>query len=307
MGRIEMKRWFLAGSSMTLGLLLSGCGGGGVGSTPPPPTYTKLADLQGNQTFQSAGMHFKSIIGDQFTDHSVQKYGAGVTIAYNAAADSYTLTAPDGTTDTFSSSTSTPPSGYSPQPHQLALFKNDAVLGIETPLVNGVALNYTALASWSHFNVNESSYYNAILGVPTIASDMPRSGTANYQTNVIGSAFLNSSSYDLSAASTATFSADFAAGTVATTLRLAGTPFTPTPMSAARPPVDFSSYSGTGTIAAGGPAFSGTLAHTPDNPIPLTGEFAGAFFGPQAKEMGYSFYLFSGGGLSIQGAVVGTK
>ena len=177
MGRIEMKRCLAGGSANALGLLLSGCGGGGGTASTPPPTYTKLADLTGNRTFQSAGAHWTFSPG-QLSGLSVQKYGAGVTIAYNASSDSFTLTAPDGVTDTFSSATSTPPAGFVPPPDGVVLYNNTGGIFVvpKQPLVNGVALSYTALGGWVHIQNNVPSVYAAVSGVPTIASDMPRNG-----------------------------------------------------------------------------------------------------------------------------------
>ena len=309
MGMSEMKRWLAGGTAIALGLLLSGCGGGGGTASTPPPTYTKLADLQGNRTFQSAGIRL-TVGNNQPFSFSSQKLGTGVRIDYTASSDSYTLTAPDGTTDTFSSSTSTPPPGLITPPADQTILYNSAgsSFAVAAPSVNGVALSYTAVGAWSHIQNNTLSAYVAVSGVPTIASDMPRSGTATYQTSIAGSAFDGSSVQVLDhTASTATFSANFGAGTVATTLHLVGEAPSPSFISAGTPSApDFGSYSGSGTIAAASPGFSGTLASTASSPVVANGEFSGAFFGPQAKEMGFGWYV-NGGLLNAQGVVVGTK
>lgn len=301
----DLKRWCLGSSTMVLGLLLSGCGGGsgggsGVNSTPAP-TYTKLANLTGNQTFQTAGINFTVASGTPFP-YSSQKFGSGVVIAYNAANDSFTLTAPDGTVDTFSSTTGSPPPGFVPPPNTVVLFGNSGLFSVTTPVVNGVALSYTAMGSWNHIQSGIQSVYFAVSGVPTISSDMPKSGTATYQTAVGGTVFTGPGViYSLQNNSTASFSANFGAGTVATTLNLSGGGLN-------QQPVDFGSYSGTGTITSGGPGFSGTLASVTGNPISATGEFSGAFFGPQATEMGYAWYLTSGlNGFGAQGITTGSK
>jgi len=304
MGMPDMKRCLAGGSAIALGLLLSGCGGGGGTASTPPPTYTKLADLTGNRTFQSAGIHFTVPSGNR-SGFSIQKYGAGVTIAYNAANDSYTLTAPDGANETFSSSTSTPPAGFTPAPNQQAFFNstNGNLSGFFTfgaPSVNGVPLSYTAVGAWLHLQSGVPSLYYAVAGIPTVASDMPRSGTANYQTSIAGSVDNGSGvQMNLDPTSSATFSANFGAGTVATTIHVAG-------QQNGLPPQDFGSFSGSGTIASGSPGFSGTLAPTASGSAAVNGEFAGGFFGPQAKEMGYSWYL-SGGSMNAEGFVTGTK
>ncbi len=296
--RFEMKRWGLGGSAMVLGLLLSGCGGGGSVASTPAPTYTKLANLSGNQTFQSAAIHF-TFANSQSAGYSSQKYGSGVVIAYTASSDSYTLTAPDGTTDTFSS-TATPPPGFTPPPNTVVLFGGSGSFSVTAPVVNGVALSYTAIGSWNHIQNGVQSLYFAVSGVPTIVSDMPKSGSATYQTSLGGTAFApgRSTPLSLQANSTATFSANFGAGTVATTLNLVGAGLN-------QPPVNFGSYSGTGTITSGGPGFSGTLTSVAGNQISATGEFSGAFFGPQATEMGYAWYL--AGGIGAQGIITGMK
>ena len=287
-----------------LSLPLAACGGGsgamggGVVSTPPP-TYSKLANLSGNQTFQAATIHYFG--PGQSSNFSSQKYGSGVTISYTASSDSYTLTAPDGTTDIVSSSGSSPPVHVTPPPGTKIFYGPAGAFSIATPSVNGVALSYVAIADWEHMQNAIQSEYFGVYGVPTVASDMPKSGTATYQTSINGGVFPgNVSPYSLQSQSTATFSANFANGTVATTLNLVGTAsFSPSNL-------NLGSFSGTGTIDAGGPGFSGTLASAASNPYTGSGAFSGAFFGPQATEMGYAWYL-SGGNFTAQGTVVGKK
>jgi hypothetical protein len=297
----EVKRWFLAGPAMTLGLLLSGCGGGGDGvASMPPPTYTKLADLSGDRSFQSAGVHFTFGSG-QLSGQSIQRFGAGVRIDYNAANDSYTLTAPDGATDTFSSSTSVAPVGYTPPANVTVLFNNTGShFAIPTLSGSGVTFSYLQLGDWDHIRGGIESIYLTVSGVPTIARDMPRSGTATYRTGIAGTVFQGAlPSYSTTTGSSSAFSADFGAGTVSTTIHLV----------AAQPnasAVDFGSYSGNGRIASGGPGFAGALTPAPGNAFAATGEYSGAFFGPQAQEMGYGWYL-KDGGISAQGVVIGTK
>ena len=302
MRSFDMKRRLLAGSATMLGLLLSGCGGGGGGgvASMPPPTYTKLADLTGDRTFQSAGIHF--VYGNnQVSGESIHKFGAGVTIAYNPTSDSYTLTAPDGATDSFSSSTSVFPVGYTPPANATVLFNNTGShLTIPTLSASGLTFSYLALDYWTHIQAGVESIYHTVSGVPTLARDMPRSGIATYRAGIAGTVFQGAlPTYSTQTGSSATFSADFGAGSVTTTIHLV----------AAQPnasAVDFGSYSGNGSIASGGPGFSGQLASAPGNAIFATGEFSGAFFGPQAQEMGYGWY-WKGSGISAQGVVVGTK
>ncbi len=313
MARIEPKRWCLGASVGMLGLLLSGCGGsdggGGVVSTAPPPTYTKLADLSGDQTLKSASIHYTFADGTVYGQSS-QAFGSGVVISYAAATDSYTLTAPDGTTAIFNKSSindSSPLSKFTP-PHYTSYSNNSTdTLTIDPATINGVTLSYTAVGDWTHLQNGIETAYLAVTGVPTIAGDMPKSGTADYQASVTGSAFNGGpSGYSLAANSTASFSADFGAGTVSTTLNLSGA------TSANPVPVALGSYTGTGNIASGTPGFSGTLAPAISGSGTATGQFSGAFFGPQAKEMGYAWYVTSaangvGALFNAQGVVTGAK
>lgn len=287
-----------------LGLLLSGCGGDSGVTSTPAPTYTKLEDLSGNQTFQSAGIHY-SVANGETLGPSIQQYSDGVVIEYTASTDSFTVTAPDNTSLEFGATTGSPPPLFFPQPDTTTFFNGSDSFSIQVPTVNGVALSYMTTGDWSHIENGVSSIYLSIFGVPTTADDMPRNGTATYQTSINGSALDNFSTfYTLGANSTATFSANFGTGTVSTTLNLIGiTTVNPTP-------VDFGSYTGSGVIASGTPGFSGTLAPAAGNALSLTGEFSGAFFGPQAAEMGYAWYLGSGTGRSsfgAQGITTGSK
>jgi hypothetical protein len=104
-------------------------------------------------------------------------------------------------------------------------------------------------------------------------------------------------------AGTSSFTADFSAMTVATTLDLAGTNVT----AAGGGAKSLGLFNGTGTIAALGGGFNGTLAHvgTDANGNAFTGSFAGAFFGPQGQEVGYTFSLANPAGGTAAGAVVG--
>jgi hypothetical protein len=303
MGERE-KAWAPFGA-LACALLLGACGGGGSGtamvSTPPPVTYTKLADLTGNQTFQTAGVQYNTSQTPGFANATTQAFGSGVTVSYTETTDSYRLTAPDGSTVTFDPSNAAPPLPTAPnsqvwiktsgtQRDQLAIF---------APVLNGVPLSYTLLGSWIRMDTatGQSTVRLAVGGVPTVASDVPRTGSATYSTLVGGAAVQNGTSYSLNANSTATFSANFAANSVTTALTLIGAA---TP--AGDQPTNLGTFNGTGTISATGPGITGTL--TGANGV--TGAFSGAFFGPRALEVGYDWHM-SGGSFSAIGTMTGIK
>lgn len=172
-------------------------------------------------------------------------------------------------------------------------------------------LRYLSYGQWIHNEGTgaEKNYVHFLLGYPTVASDMPRSGSANYATFVratrliVGSTGSGGSESPL--AGTATFGVNFATGAIDTSLSLVV------------PDVGGSraagTFNGTGIITTGTSSFTGTFT-SPDTA--LTGDFTGAFFGPAAEEMGYAFGLNGqrpanplgdGHDYHIVGTVVGKK
>ena len=290
-------------------VFLGACGGGGgLASSGPPPsppgvTYTKLADMTGDRTFQTAGVTYDAT-AQGFTNASAQSFGTGAQVAYNAANDSYTLSATGATTATF-----TPANLVQPQPApntvQYLIRSNtnvptDVLTLIVPRTSGGVPLSYTLIGTWAtNLASGTPTYRIGIGGAPTQASDVPRTGTASYSVGVGGAAIENGTSYDLAANSTGTFSANFGNSTVSTTLNLIG-------VQGSNTPVSFGSFNGSGTISSTGPGFTGTFTGTAYNAFPVSGLLSGAFFGPQAAEMGYA-YTLSAGGFSAVGAVAGTK
>lgn len=287
-------------SVIVLSMALAACGGGsggGVASTPPPAapvTYTKLADMSGDRTFQTAGVQYAIGNVAGFTNGSAQALGTGVTVAYMAASDSYRLTAPDGTVATFSPSDVSAPNPSLPTSLQWS--KVSGTTRDSLTLTAAVTLSYTLVGSWirTDMTTNQSTVRLAVGGVPTVASDMPRTGTATYAVQVGGAAAQSGTSYSLSGTSSATFSADFAANSVSTALTLGAMQ--------AGAPISFGTFNGTGAISSTGPGFTGTL----NGSNGVTGVFAGAFFGPKAAEVGYDWFM-SGPSFSAVGTAAGAK
>ncbi len=284
--------------ALALALPLAACGGGdggGVASTPPP-TYTRLADLAGDQTLKTSGVSFTILTATPFSsggyaNGAIEDGSTGVTVAYNAAADSYTLTASDGASVTFGPQDVSTGPGLVPEPDtgvdswiKTGPGQTDTLL-LGAPSVNGVALSYTVFGTWMRTTTTTTAHL-AVGGVPTIVSDLPRSGTASYST-AVGGSVTSTSSYLFGPASTATFTADFGRKTVSTTITpvllapLVTSPFVVTPVAPTIAPM-----TGTGTIGSATSTFSGTLAGGSGS-----GVFAGGFFGPKAAEMGYNFYF----------------
>lgn len=292
-----------------LTVLVAACGdGGGLASSGPPPsppgvTYTKLADMTGDRTFQTAGVTYDATASG-FINTSAQAFGSGVQVAYNAASDSYTLTAPGATTATFAPANLVLPAPAANTVQYMIRSNTNVPTDVLTLIVpqtaGGVPLSYTLIGTWAtNLASGTPTYRIGIGGAPTQASDMPKSGSASYSIGVGGAAVENGTAYALSPNSTGTFTANFAAGSVSTTLNLLGVQGT-------NVPVSFGSFNATGTISSTGPGFTGSFTGTAYNAFPVSGSLAGAFFGPQAAEMGYA-YTVQAGGFSAVGAVAGAK
>lgn len=297
----------LAGLSVSL----AACGGDSVSSTPPPaptptpppPTYLKLTDLSGDRTFKTAGVKYDPGAAG-FSNVSSLAYPDGVQVAYTAASDSYTLSITGATTTTFVPSEIAQPQSAPNVVQYLKRNSSGAVTDVLTliiPTSNGVSLNYTLVGTWgTNLATSTPTYRIGVGGIPTLASDVPKTGSATYTVGAGGSANNNGTNYSLQGNSTATFAANFGSGTVATTLNLAGV------TGSGATPVSFGSFNGTGTISSTGPGFGGTFNGTAFNSSATSGVFSGVFFGPQAIEAGYA-YALKAGTFSAVGAVTGAK
>lgn len=285
---------------VALGLGLAGCGGGGgsngVASTPTPPNppppsgYARMTDVVnagGSYTFQTTGVAYTGT-PTGFAGGSSFALGSGATIAYNASNDTFTVTAPGGAGPTFTGANLvSSPAGT------VRFFKNSGA--VQDDVLLTVPLTYAMLTVWNHQEAGATTGRISIGGSQTLASDVPRTGAANYSAQLAGSAYKDGVAYNLTS-STATFSANFAANTVQTSLNLGGVP---DPGGGAV--TNLGTFSGAGTISTTGPSFNGPLSGTG-----TTGFYHGAFFGPQAAEMGFG-YILNGTGFSSAGVVVGTK
>jgi hypothetical protein len=292
-----MNRRIAAAQVCLLGLLLAGCGGGsgsGMVSTPPPappPTPATYSTMQqkidgGSYTFQTTGVAYSGSPAG-FAGASSFALGSGATIAYNELNDTFTVTAPGGSGVTFTAANLVPSA-----PGTVHLNKPSGA-SVDDVLIT-IPLTYAMITVWNQQTPSRVTGRISIGGSQTQTSDVPKSGSASYAVTVAGAAQSNGTVYNLTS-STGSLSANFAAGTVQTSLTLAGPPDAGGAVS------NFGTFSGTGNLASGGPGFSGTLSGGTSNGI-----FHGAFFGPQAAEAGYGFVL-PGSGFSAAGVVFGAK
>lgn len=163
----------------------------------------------------------------------------------------------------------------------------------------GIDLTYTRFGNYTWLSGSSGYISFLALGVPTVVSDLPTSGTATYNGFVDG-LWSDGTTTRRLYGSTATLSADFATGKVQTTLNLTGRddPFGDFLNSAT---VALGTFSGTGTLASGTYYFSGPLSGSGG----WTGAFNGGFNGPRASEYGYTFDLHNGSGAAAAGVAIG--
>lgn len=271
-------------------------GGGGVASTGV--TYTKLADMSGDRTFQTGGVHY-NVSASGLSNIATDNFGSGASIAYTASSDSYTLTAPGGGSTIFGPADFKQAQSAPNVPNMIVYQKTTSagteMLGFSSPAVNGVNLSYTLIGSWLHaISGGNPVLYLAVGGSPTVASDMPKIGTANYAVAVGGLVSVPNGSGGatnnlLSNSATGTFSANFGTGQITNSIHLLSSTG-----------ADFGTINGTGAIASNSSAFTGTFAGA------TSGGFSGSFFGPQAAEMGMSWGLSTGSYTAV-GTMTGFK
>jgi len=178
-------------------------------------------------------------------------------------------------------------------PDSVYFAKNDSdgelltVLRLTAPYAAGVTLSYARYGTLTDWKLSpDSKLAQFVFGTETENDDMPRTGSANYNAVLNGVVLAAveggaSTGYYYLNDVNASFTADFGNMSVATALLLPTTGGTGTNGENR----DFGSLAGVGTIAASGPGFMGSFT-TPD----VVGSFTGAFFGPNAVEMGYVFH-----------------
>jgi hypothetical protein len=167
-------------------------------------------------------------------------------------------------------------------------------------------LTYLSYGFWSRRNINDNQRrdYHFLFGFPS-AEDTPTTGTASY-TGIAAASYVDvRDDWRGTLAGTAVLTADFGQGLVSTDLTLFSSPGS-----------EFGRFYGEADIYALDQFNGNFLSGTRDF---RSGAFMGGFYGPDAAEMGYTFWLrlypldpYAGASLRwndywVSGAVVGTK
>lgn len=290
--------------------LLTACGGSGgnsLGGNPLPgqPTQNQsLADLVVSQTFQTTS---GTIVGDlavgtgaPLSFNTAQSgFGSQVELQYNATNDNYTVRINQGglsRTETFEPSDID--AALSDETFT-AYARGDQLLGLLKPNNPQTPLNFVSYGAWQETRNEGSSvrFETAFFtyGIRTAANDIPVSGPMTY--NGIVDGFWNPGDGLRVLGGTASFTADFSNNRINGTLDMVGESITSTNV---RP---FGIFDAVGTISGSQNEFSGTLQNRVS--ATNTGFFDGAFFGPDAQEMGGTFRI-TGFGQAV-GVFVGSS
>jgi hypothetical protein len=295
---------------LSLGVVsvLSACGGGGVdsaGSTAPAPipTNTSLRDLRVSQSFTNDATS-TAVSFDLVTQTTITGKAAPVTLTvrYDAATQSYTLTTP-GQTQTFAPSdiSSTDPSQV--QYKKTDGSNRDVLTLVKAPYSGPVVPSYVGMAYWQR-NTSTGNQQNSLFdiftyGLETPAAAVPRSGTANFGIDVFG----------LSATpgveprtfqGHGLFTTDFAAGIYSTNTYLTETGL----ISGSTIVGGGLQLQGAGSLSAGTGTFSGGMLYGGQSGT-VAGSMAGRFYGPAAQEIGASFSGSNADGASVVGSFTG--
>ncbi len=262
-------------------------------SPTPTASYTRFDDLVGDQRYAAACTGFTPGGVDVVIPTGITFYNLQGPISYAAAAQTYTVYAPNNVMQTFEPGTlvAGTPVGTKTYSKPSVVSSGTETFSLIRPAPGGIGLDYGRIATMN-ISGSPSSGTQArtsafcVLGVPTRPSDVPPVASVSFtRFRVNGNAFDNSSgalvTYTLSK-STATLSVDLTTGIFTTTLHAIGT-------TAGGADTDFGTFSGSGSLGISDASLSGAFFSSPAGP--LGGPLNGGFFGPQGSEFGYTFTL----------------
>lgn len=326
-----MQRHHLAGVSIVLALAACGDGSGGSsvpvvsGGASPTPTptatatatpasYTKFADLTGDRSFGTAcaALQFEN---SSPAPVSATNFNDGLTVAYAATGQTWTVAGDFLPTLTFGPADvdATAPAPTRAYAKVVDNFTTRLTVGVPTP--GGIALDYTRglVLRAARPGSAIARQYQCVLGVPTLATDLPATSVAYTRAGVNGSATLVDAQFAIRtyaiSGSTVAVAFDPATKLVTGTIRLSGILQTANGPSGSA--VDLGTYVIRAPLDAAGRAsfYSATLSSTDrDSQYSSLG---GWFFGPQAIELGASFEIYAtdaqGGRLSVLGNVIASR
>jgi hypothetical protein len=311
-------------------LAACGGGGGGVNSTPAPapaptpspsptptptptpsptptptPTNSLISDLDADQTFTSNATTTNVVLGaSDGVVGTTSRTKASISITYDAAAKSYTVET-EGRTQTFGP-TDIIATGYDGETRYSKTLSDggDYLTLVTTPYTDPMRSNkYVGMGYWqrnAQIGTDQQTYFSTFAyGLDTSSSGMPRTGAAHWLTDIFG--LLTMPNSDLrTIEGQGDFDVDFAAGA----FRAFGSVTEYNYVTGIAESKTQTLQAG-GTIGSGN-GFSGLVSYLPVNAMPLYGSISGAFYGPNADEVGASFEA-TGSDVVLTGAFTGLR
>jgi hypothetical protein len=291
--------------------MLSACGGGGggVASTPvpqpaPAPANSSITALTANQTFATDATTSNVTIdlGTRTTGTGTAG-GQTISVAYDASAKSYTLTAPGRSATFVPADIQTNGSGETSY-QRINGSAADYLTIATTPYTSSTSNHYVALAYWQRNNLSGSiqstSFDVFTFGLETPAGSVPRTGTASWLTDLFG-LYTVPGLTPRTIQGSGDFTVDFARGLFTTTTSVVQYDFlTGASVSGGGVEVVAQGQLGSGNSFTGNLAYGGTAGA-------VSGTIAGRFYGPGAEEIGAAFHADNAAGAALDGALTGQR
>lgn len=299
-------------AAMAAFVTLSACGGGGggfVASTPVPPPAPASANnsitaLTANQTFatDASTSNVTIDLGTKTTGTGTAA-GQTISVAYDASAKSYTLTAPGRSATFLPADVQTSGSGETRYQRSNGSAADYLTIAT-TPYTTSTSNRYVALAYWQRNNLSGSTQSTSFdvftFGLETPASSVPRSGTASWLTDVFG-LYTVPGLTPRTIQGSGDFTVDFGKGLFTTTTSVVQYDFlTGASVSGGGVDVVAQGQLGSGNSFTGNLAYGGTAGT-------VSGTITGRFYGPGAEEIGAAFHADNVAGAALDGALTGQR
>jgi hypothetical protein len=296
-------------------IALTGCGGSGgtgIASTPTPtpaptPTPTPasngtITNLVSSQVFATdASTTNVPIDLASGTTGSASASGQTISVAYDASARSYTVTAPGRSASFLPADIQSAVNGETRYAH-VGNNPHDYLTIVTTPYTGSTSNRYVAMGYWQRNDTTgstQSTNFDAFtFGLETAAP--PRTGSASWKTDVFG-LYTVPGLTPRTIQGSGDFTVDFAKALFTTTTFVTQYDF-----------LTGASLSGGGVsvVAQGaigsGNSFAGNLAYGGSSGA-VSGTINGRFYGPNAEEIGAAFHADNAAGATLNGALTGQR
>jgi len=294
---------------LTLSTMLAGCGdgGGGVNSTPAPPSSsptgsarnTSLTGTLVSESFLNYASFAAVSVPLSGAAPSASAGTASLTIAYNATNGTYTLN--DGTRSLSVSTANIDKtlSNAAVTTYAVSAGSTKDSLILANNGTGGGLTKYVGAGLWLHEVDGSSSVDGQVTGltygVQSAFSALPRSGTASYDVNLLGLRGAGSTIYALGGSGV--LNVDFSSGAV-----YAGGLYSETNSTTAAKS-DNHNWAAQARISGTGNTLVGQIQTDSAG----SGGWYGAFYGPAAQEIGGSWSSKSGSDVAAAGVIWGAQ